>query len=174
MIPIIGSPGVPFAILYNNAKAQNPMPHNWYLQMALVALWDAGIQQGVDPVVLAAQCALETNWGRFGGAVTKDWGNTCGLKHRNATDDTPEAHQRFRIETDGRPALGAIAHAEHLRSYCGFPALQPSLDPRFELARKAPGVVLFVEDLSGRWAPGAQYGQNIAGIWRRLCGEGNR
>jgi hypothetical protein len=178
MIPIMGPPAVAFAYLYQNAKLQRPIPDAWYLQSALKALWDAGLLHGVDPVVMAAQCALETNWGRFGGAITKDWGNTCGLKHRYATGDKPEDHARFRIESDGWPYLGATAHAQHLRAYCGFtpPHLGPgtAADPRFELARRVVGEVLFVEDLSERWAPSKTYGADVAAIWRRLCGEGKR
>lgn len=174
MISIIGPPALPFAYLYKNAKAQQPSPDPWYLQKALPALWDTGIQHGVDPVVMAAQCALETNWGRFGGAITHRWGNTCGLKHRWATGDEPDDHQRFRVESDGRPAIGAMAHAQHLRAYCGFtpphPTISISVDARFELARKPIGEVLFVEDLSGRWAPGKDYGQKVAAIYLRLCG----
>lgn len=176
MIPIIGPASLPFAYLYNNAKLQ--IPDDWYLYRALPSLWDAGLLHGVDPVIMAAQCALETNWGRFGGAITKDWGNTCGLKHKQATGDKPDDHMRFRVESNGRPWLGACAQAEHLRAYCGFtpprPASGVAVDPRFDLALKPPGTVLYVEDLSGRWAPGADYGQNIVSIYRRLCGESNR
>lgn len=175
MIPIIAPPAVPFATVYNAAKFQLPIPDLWYLQRALPALWTAGELEGVDPVVLAAQCALETSWGRFGGAVTKDWGNTCGLKHRHASGDKPEDHQRFPV-LDGYPFVGAIAHAQHLRAYCGFPPyrVHPVVDPRIDLVKISVGEVLYVEDLSGRWAPGKDYGQKIAAIHKRLCGERSR
>jgi Flp pilus assembly protein TadD len=72
-------PTVPHARLAEFATAKSATV--WYFK-ALVALWDAGIDTGVDPTVLAAQCAHETGWGKFGGAVTPDWWNEGSQRNR--------------------------------------------------------------------------------------------
>lgn len=165
---IIGPPSAPYAKVRANAAAAGAT--SWFLR-ALTSLWDAGLAAGVDPVVLAAQCAHETAWGRFGGAVTPDHGNTCGLKHRTATGDAPEDHARFAIDRDGHPRVGALAHAHHLRLYCGLPVPADTPDPRaiwIGPGTKHFGAVAHLEDLGGRWAPAPDYGQRVAALYARL------
>ncbi len=167
MIPIINGPSAPFAAVRSAATRNGA---DWYLK-AVTALWDAGLATGVDPVVLAAQCALETNWGRFGGVITADYGNTCGLKIRNATGDTPADHAHFAVDPDGYPRVGALAHAHHLRLYCGFPVPADTPDPRAVWIKPGTasfGTVGYVEDLSGRWAPGAGYGGQVVRAYNRI------
>lgn len=164
MIPVMSAPSLPFVRLWSGASASSAA--SWY-GYALRALWDAGVETGVDPVVLAAQCALETNWGRFGGAVDASFNNTCGLKTVNGVGDEPDDHQRFPADTYGRPWLGALAHAHHLRLYCGFPVPPDTPDPRARHVGSGSrnfGSVMHVEDLSGRWAPAPDYGTRIVRI----------
>lgn len=168
MIPIIAPPSAPYATVRTNAAA---VPcADWYL-LALAALWRAGEQTGVDPVVLAAQCALETGWGRFGGSVTEKFGNTAGLKNVDATGDTPADLAHFAIGIGGYPWLGALAHAHHLRLYAGLPIPPDSPDPRATLVGPGSsrfGTAQYVEDLGGKWAPSADYGTKVAAIVARL------
>lgn len=166
MVPIIAPPSAPYVVL-REAGVRWGSP--WY-RKALVALWDAGLEAGVDPVVLAAQCSLETNWGAFGGAVTADFNNTCGLKIRNSTGDTPADHARFPAD-NGFPRLGALAHAHHLRLYCGLPVPADTPDPRavwLAPGTKNFGTVDYVEDLGGKWAPDLVYGDRVGGIYGRI------
>lgn len=168
--PVIAAPSAPYAIVRTNANAAGATV--WY-QRALIALWDAGLTTGVDPVVLAAQCGHETGFGRFGGAVTAGFGNTCGLKHRDATGDRPEDHARFALDAAGCPRVGALAHAHHLRLYCGLPVPADSPDPRavwVEPGTSAFGSVDYVEQLGGKWAPAADYGKKVAALVARLKG----
>lgn len=168
MTPIIAAPSAPFAVVRANAAAAPGA--SWYLG-ALVALWDAGMRTGVDPVVLAAQCALETGWGRFGGSVTPAYGNTCGLKNVDATGDGSADLAHFAIDRDGYPRLGALAHAHHLMLYAGLPIPLDSPDPRANLIRSDParfGSAPYVEQLGGRWAPAADYGTRVVTIIDRL------
>lgn len=167
MIPVINGPSLPFVVL-RGAGAR--LGTGWYFK-ALVALWDAGISTGVDPAVLAAQCALETNWGRFGGVITADFGNTCGLKIRNPTGDTPADHARFATDPDGFPRVGALAHAHHLRLYCGLTVPADSPDPRAVFVKPGTasfGTVSYVEDLGTRWAPAVGYGDQVAAQYNRI------
>jgi len=164
MIPVLNSPSAPYAHLLLRSRNAGAPP--WF-DRAVKALWDAGVQTGADPVVLVAQCALETNWGRFGGAVDATFNNTCGLKTVDASGDRPEDHQRFPADAAGRPWLGALAHAHHLRLYCGLPVPADSPDPRARFIAPGSvnfGSVLYVEDLGGKWAPAADYGVRAARI----------
>lgn len=168
MTPVIGPPSLPFAKV--EAYAFTQAAGEWYGR-ALKALWDAGLVTGTDPVVLAAQCALETNWGRFGGVITAEYNNTCGLKTATATGDRPEDHQRFPADPYGRPWLGALAHAHHLRLYCGFPVPYDTPDPRAKFVAPGTagfGTVRYVTDLGGRWAPASDYGAKVDQIIRRF------
>lgn len=171
MIPIIAPPSVAFATLLDHTPA-DAAP--WF-RRALVALWDAGTATGVDPAVLAGQCAHETAWGHFGGAVTPNMGNTCGLKIRNPSGDRPEDHMNFGLDTNGFPMMGARAHADHLRLYAGFPVnLITTYDPRATYIRpgtRAFGSVVYVEDLGQKWAPSPAYGTRVAGIVLMLQGR---
>lgn len=167
MIPVINGPSAPFATVRDAASR---LGVGWYWK-AVASLWDAGISTGVDPVVLAAQCALETNWGRFGGIVTADFGNTCGLKTRTATGDTAADHARFAIDPDGYPRLGALAHAHHLRLYAGMPVPADTPDPRAVWIKPGTagfGTVTYVEDLGGKWAPAIGYGDQVVQIYDRI------
>lgn len=171
MIPIANGPSVPLATL----QANTPTRASAWFRRAVVALWDAGLIAGIDPAVLAGQCAHETGWGNFGGAVTPDMGNTCGLKIRNPKGDRKEDHANFGLSPDGYPLRGAMAHADHLRLYAGLP-VDPSAtdDPRAHLIQ--PGMPLFgrarfVVDLGGLWAPSKTYGVAVEGKIDELRGK---
>jgi N-acetylmuramoyl-L-alanine amidase len=169
MIPIIAAPSLPLVALQHYALGTT----DWYLK-AVVALWDAGLQTGVDPVVLAAQCGHETGYGRFGGAVDESFGNTCGLKIRNPVADRPEDHARFAIDQWGYPHVGALAHAHHLRLYCGLPVPDDTPDPRAVWIKPGTagyGAVQMVERLGRRWAPAEDYGVKVADIVRKIQGS---
>lgn len=164
--PIIAPPSLPFVAVQQFADIRT----DWY-RKAVVALWDAGLTTGVDPVVLAAQCGHETGFGRFGGAVDATFGNTCGLKTRNATGDFPDDHARFAIDKYGYPRVGALAHAHHLRLYAGLPVPTDTPDPRAVWV--APGTPGFgsarsVEQLGGRWAPAVDYGTKVANVYNQI------
>lgn len=120
---------------------------------------------------MAAQCAHETGWGRFGGVIDASWNNTCGLKVKaGGADDDPDAHARF-----PDLATGALAHAQHLYRYATdgpLPAGMAIVDPRWNAPR--PGCAPTVQELSDRWAPTREgdepYGEMVAAIYWRLRG----
>lgn len=161
MIAIMNIPSISFATMFDHIPVRASA---WY-RKAVVALWDAGVTTGVDPVVLAGQCAHETGWGNFGGAVTPDMGNTCGLKIRNPKGDRKEDHANFGLDPNGYPMKGARAHADHLRLYSGFPVdLHATPDPRAVYVK--PGTVNFgsafyVSQLGSLWAPSLTYGVEV-------------
>ena len=167
MIPIINGPTVPLAHIQGYARTVSKI-NGWYMN-ALLALWAAGIKTGVDPTVLAAQCAHETGWGNFGGAVTPQHGNTAGLKTLVASGDMASDHARFATGRDLIPWVGALAQAHHLMLYAGLATPFDSPDERAQLI----GIGLFgsapyVEDLGGKWAPAPDYGTKVAAICQRM------
>lgn len=169
MIAIVGPPLVSYTSVHENVPSQAT---SWY-DAALVALWIAGITTGVDPIVLAAQCAHETGWGNFGGAVTPDMGNTCGLKNQLGRGDAKADHATFPMK-NGFPITGAFAHAHHLMLYSGFPVPDNTPDPRAMWV--GPGTVHFgsaryVEELSGKWAPSKDYGKMVVLKYIQLLGR---
>lgn len=147
------------------------MQHTDWYRKAVIGLYDAGLKTGVDPTVLVAQCGHETGYGRFGGAVTPEHGNTCGLKIRSPRGDAPEDHARFPVDQWGIPWAGALAHAHHLRLYCGMPVPEDTPDPRavwIGPGTRNFGSVGAVERLGTRWAPASDYGIKVAAVYRKI------
>lgn len=138
-----------------------------YLAYAMVPLFfKIAMQEGVDPTVVIAQSMKETAYFKFTGVLRPNFCNTCGLKNSAGGGDTdPNAHHRFEYWEDG-----ILGHVEHLALYAGapgYPKANPK-DPRhFDyLLGKCPNV----EDLSGNWAPGSTYGQDIINMCNDIRG----
>jgi hypothetical protein len=133
-------------------------------------IWHAAQEAGIDPVILTAQAGKETGWGRFGRATTPDHHNTCGLKIKKPeglADDDPNAHQRF-----PNWRVGATAHAQHLRAYCGvyYPEYVAIHSPRYPIVVSLGLKITDIEQLgSGRWAPSTTYGAEVAATAKRLA-----
>lgn len=173
--PIFGEPSATFMTVLTNALKPPQSCTPWFVG-AMIPLWENGLALHMDPVVLIAQCALETGWGKFGGAMTPEHGNTCGLKNVDAKGDTPADLAHFPIDpASGVPMIGATAHVQHLSLYCGIAPpdhTRTVYDPRAKYVWPGTelfGSVRYVEDLgAGKWAPGADYGKNIVDIMTKL------
>lgn len=135
------------------------------------ALWDAGLENVVDPLGMVAQSAKETDWGRFPGKVKAGFYNTAGIKVRNqglypeSAGDLPLAHAQFASWW-----IGARAHAQHLRAYAGCAVPERDVvDPRYWLVFGKHRLGSFM-DLGGpgRWAPSPSYGTELVQIARKL------
>jgi hypothetical protein len=134
------------------------------------ALWAAAVKYAVDPVGMIAQSLKETAGGAFTGKVRPEFYNTAGIKVRHpdvvpgVTDgDNPLAHAMF-----ANWAVGAEAHAQHLRAYTG--ALVDGhlvVDPRLVFVVGRYRVEDF-EELGGKWAPSPSYGQEVVAVAARL------
>jgi N-acetylmuramoyl-L-alanine amidase/Mannosyl-glycoprotein endo-beta-N-acetylglucosaminidase/Copper amine oxidase N-terminal domain len=118
--------------------------------------WRIGTELGIRPEVGYAQAAKETGFGRFGGVVSRDFHNWCGLKTTKVGSNTdPLAHARFLNDEEG-----VRAHLQHLALYAGVEVKGEIVDPRhFPSVR---GTAKTVESLGGKWAPAAEYGKEIA------------
>ncbi len=123
-----------------------------------------GQQYGIRGDIAFFQAVHETGWWRFGGLVTPDQNNYCGL---SATGQAASADEPLRGANPARvqffegkhgaffdtPATGVEAQLQHLYAYAtveDLPAGVDLLSPRFDLVSK--GIAPNWEDLGGRWA----------------------
>jgi hypothetical protein len=114
--------------------------------------------EGINHDIAFSQMCLETGFLKFGGLVTPDMNNFCGLGAIG-----PE--QRGEIFPD--PQTGVRAHIQHLKAYASEEPLNQELaDPRFRYVRR--GRSPKIEGLAGTWASDKQYALKIDGILERL------
>ncbi len=116
--------------------------------------------EGVNSDVAFVQMCHETGFLRFGGLVTEEMNNFCGLGSTGP----------------GNPGLwfpdertGVRAHIQHLKAYGSTGSLNlEQVDPRFGLVSprgRSPDIF----GLAGTWAADGQYGQRLAELLERLC-----
>lgn len=177
MTPILGEPSTtPEVAACWAASKGAPF---WWCHLA--PLWFE-LADAVRPEVAFVQACKETGFGKFGRAVTKAHHNVCGAKIPDPgqlADDSPEAHQVF-----PHWRAGILAQLDHLALYAGAPSyprtynqtagargwLGATWDPRHfaYLLGTAPTV----EQLGGKWAPAANYGDTIVASVNELIGYG--
>lgn len=115
--------------------------------------------EGVNSDIAFVQMCLETGFLRFGGLVTGDMNNFCGL---GATD--PE-HPGLCFP-DAR--TGVRAHVQHLKAYASTEPLAGDLvDPRFDYVQPR-GKATDIYGLAGTWAMDPDYGQKLYDLLERL------
>jgi hypothetical protein len=145
----------------------NPMPKISCTPQQLVSYYyEEGGREGIRPDVAFAQALKETGFFRYGGTVTGDQNNYCGLGTTSAT-----------VKGAYFPSakLGVRAHIQHLLAYASTrQPFEPVVDPRYSLVRSTYGENTLGrwEDLNGRWAvPGHTYGQSILSMFRAILNE---
>ncbi len=116
--------------------------------------------EGVNSDVAFAQMCLETGFLRFGGLVSPDQNNFCGL---GATGPGSPGHS-FADER-----VGVRAHVQHMKAYASTEPLEHELvDPRFDLVSPR-GRVPDIWALAGTWAADPDYGLKLADILQAMC-----
>lgn len=142
----------------------NPNPDITVSPKELVSYYyKEGEREGVRPDVAFAQALKETGFFRYGGTVTPDQNNYCGLGTTSAV-----------VKGAYFPSsqLGVRAHIQHLLAYASTRRpLEPVVDPRYDLVRSVYGddTLGRWEDLNGRWAvPGYTYGQSILAMFNAI------
>jgi hypothetical protein len=114
--------------------------------------------EGVDHDVAFAQMCLETGFLRYGGLVTDDMNNFCGL----GAIGPEKPGERFPT-----PQIGVRAQIQHLKGYAtSEPLTQELVDPRYKYVRY--GSAPTIEGLAGVWAADPGYAEKIADILRRI------
>ncbi len=142
----------------------NPHPAITVSPEQLVAFYyEEGAREGIRPDVAFAQALKETGFFRYGGTVTPDQNNYCGLGTTSAV---------VKGAYFATSQMGVRAHIQHLLAYAATRAPQENVvDPRYKLVRDVYGESTLGnwEDLNGRWAvPGYSYGQSILSMFRDI------
>ena len=117
--------------------------------------------ENINSDVAFAQMCLETGFLRFGGLVTPEMHNYCGLGAMDA------AHPGEVFESE---QIGVRAHIQHLQAYAtdsDVPLNNELVDPRYSWVHKTKFAVT-IEDLAGNWASDMAYGAKIEAILERM------
>ena len=164
---IIGTPMASQKQCVRYLLINNPNPDIAVSAEEIVSYYyEEGEREGIRPDVAFAQALKETGFFRYGGTVTPDQNNFCGLGTTSAT---------VKGEYFPNPQIGVRAHIQHLLAYSSTrkPTL-PVVDPRYSLVRKAYGnrTLGMWQDLNGRWAvPGNSYGQEILSMFKAMLNQ---
>ena len=147
-----------FLILNNNKVDYN------FAQSLAVMYIEESAAEGVNHDVAFAQMCLETGSLRYGGLVTPDMNNFCGLGSTGATGPDGQVI-RGNVFPDTR--TGVRAHIQHLKAYASKePLNQELVDPRYSYVRL--GISPTIHGLAGRWAADPYYSRKIAAILKQL------
>jgi hypothetical protein len=136
----------------------NPQADNDFVRsLAKIYVEEAAIE-GVNHDVAFVQMCLETGFLRFGGLVTPDMNNFCGLGAIS-----PEQSGEWFPD----PRTGVRAHIQHLKAYAtDEPLKQTLVDPRYRWVRY--GSVPKIKGLAGTWATDKEYGNKLHSLLERL------
>ena len=145
----------------------NPRPNIAVSPEELVSYYyEEGKREGIRPDVAFVQALKETGFFRYGGTVTPDQNNYCGL---GTTSETVKGAYFPSSK------MGVRAHIQHLLAYASTrKPVEPVVDPRYTLVRSTYGnrTLGQWQDLNGRWAvPGNSYGQSILSMFRAMVNE---
>jgi hypothetical protein len=114
--------------------------------------------EGINHDVAFAQMCLETGFLRYGGLVSAEMNNFCGL------GSTGPGHPG---EVFPDPRTGVRAHIQHLKGYAsGAPLNRELADPRYRWVRY--GSSPMIRGLAGTWAADRAYGDKITSVLERL------
>lgn len=116
--------------------------------------------EGINSDIAFCQMCLETGFLRFGGLVTKDMNNFCGL---GAIDENQPGNI---FETQ---VIGVRAHVQHLKGYgTKEPLVGKLVDNRYKWITPK-GKATDVLGLSGTWAQDPDYGKKLTALLQRLA-----
>jgi hypothetical protein len=131
----------------------------------LAALYvEEAANEGVNHDVAFSQMCLETGFLKYGGLVTPEMNNFCGLGSTGlpGPDGLPERGLSF-----PDPRTGVRAHIQHLKAYATDEPLKMELvDPRYRFVRLGSSPT--IAGLAGTWAADRQYAVKIDEILLRL------
>lgn len=164
---ILGGPMATESQCVNYLLKINPEPNISVTPEELVSYYyEEATREGVRPDVAFAQALHETGNFSYGGTVTPDQNNYCGL---GTTSDYVQGGYFPSAQ------IGVRAHIQHLLAYAT--TRMPSeeiVDPRYSMVRDIYGSMTLPHwvDLNGRWAvPGTTYGQRIMNIFQQILQE---
>ncbi len=164
---IIGTPLASQEQCVKYLLSVNPQPDISVSPKELVSYYyEEGAREGIRPDVAFAQALKETGFFRYGGTVTPDQNNYCGLG--TTSSDVKGAYF-------SSAQMGVRAQIQHLLAYASTrKPSEPVVDPRYGLVRSSYGAQTLNSwtDLNGRWAvPGYSYGQSIMSMFREMLSK---
>jgi hypothetical protein len=155
---IMGAGRTPQDALTRFLEVNNPGADRDFIRSLADSYVEEAAAEGVNHDVAFAQMCHETGFLRYGGLVTPDMNNFCGLGSIGP----------------GQPGLafpdlrtGVRAHIQHLKAYASKGSLNGELvDPRFRFVRRGSSPA--ISGLAGTWAADSSYSEKISGILERL------
>ena len=155
---IMGIGQVPVTKLVEFLGENNPFVDTDFVKDLAMYYIEEAEAEGVNYDTAFAQMCLETGYLSFGGLVTPEMNNFCGLGAIG-----PE--QPGEIFED--PRTGVRAHIQHLKAYATEEPINGILiDPRYRYVRYGSSPT--IHGLSGTWAVDQYYSDKIARILERL------
>ncbi|GHT59316.1 lipoprotein [Spirochaetia bacterium] len=155
---ILGQGLIPRDKLALFLEKTNPEAEKDFVENLCAYYMEEGAAEGVNHDIAFAQMCLETGFLRYGGLVTPDMNNFCGL----GAIGPGQNGERF-----GEPRIGVRAHIQHLKAYAtDEPLKQELVDPRYRWVRY--GSAPTIKGLAGTWASDRAYAEKIAAILDRL------
>jgi hypothetical protein len=138
----------------------NPAADGDYVEALAAYYIEEARREGVNHDIAFVQMCLETSFLRFGGLVTPEMNNFCGLGAIGPDQ---------RGEYFPTPQIGVRAHIQHLKAYAtDEPPKQELVDPRYRWVRY--GSAPTIQGLSGTWAADKGYAAKLEKILARLYG----
>ncbi|GHU48630.1 hypothetical protein FACS1894200_06080 [Spirochaetia bacterium] len=155
---IIGQGTIDSAMLSSFLLQANPeADKDFVAELADLYIAEAS-EEGINHDIAFSQMCLETGFLRFGGLVTPDMNNFCGL----GAIDSSQIGEVF-----PEPQIGVRAHIQHLKIYAtGDPLNQELVDPRYFYVKAGRSPT--IDGLSGTWAMDTEYARKIKDILVRL------
>ncbi|MDR3131175.1 MAG: glucosaminidase domain-containing protein [Treponema sp.] len=155
---ILGTGRIPSYGLALFLLSANPDADPGFVQDLALYYTEESAQEGINHDVAFAQMCLETGFLRYGGLVTPEMNNFCGLG--SIGPGLPGEHFPS-------ARIGARAHIQHLKAYAtDAPLSQDLVDPRFFYVRSGSAPTL--DGLAGSWAADREYSKKIRAILKRL------
>jgi hypothetical protein len=157
-LQILGSGLVPADTLAMFLGEINPQADKGQVEQLAAFYAEEAAAEGVNHDIAFAQMCLETGFLRYGGLVTPDMNNFCGL----GAIGPAQPGERF-----PEPRIGVRAHIQHLKAYAtDSPLNQELVDPRYRWVRY--GSAPTIRGLAGTWAVDREYGDKLESILERL------
>ncbi len=160
--------GIPSLIMSAGQLDQKKMMqflqvNNQYLSKSQIndlvqAYLEESAYEGVNHDIAFSQMCLETGFLKYGGDVSRDQNNFCGL----GAIGNKEPGLSFSSIRDG-----VRAHIQHLKAYGSTDTLRmQKVDSRFDFVKRGSAKNFF--DLTGKWAVDPKYGLKLQSILERL------
>ncbi|MDR3301407.1 MAG: glucosaminidase domain-containing protein [Spirochaetaceae bacterium] len=166
--PKIEASAVPKSILGNGRmdskslahflRKTNPLVEKDFAEDFAEIYVEEAALEGVNHDIAFSQMCLETGFLSFGGLVTPDMNNFCGL----GSTGPGVPGERFPTAR-----IGVRAQIQHLKVYAtDAPLKQELVDPRRHLV--PAGSAPTIDELAGSWAQDREYAEKIKKILNRL------